>query len=104
MTAADVTAKTVADAADAGDPTAIEVYRICGDYLGRGLSVIIDILNPQVIVIGSIFGRSHNLLWDATKAQIDKEALTIAANVCKVVPAALGEHIGDYAAVATALL
>ncbi len=104
MTQADVTAKTVADAADAGDKTAIEVYKICGDYLGRGLSVIIDILNPQVIVIGSIFGRSHNLLWDATKAQIDKEALSLSADVCKVVPAALGEHIGDYAAVATALL
>ncbi len=104
MTQADVTAKTIADAADAGDPTAIEVYRICGDYLGRGLSVLIDILNPQVIVIGSIFARSHNLLWDATKAQIDKEALSLAAGCCKVVPAELGEHIGDYAAVATALL
>ena len=104
MTAADVNAKTVADAADAGDPTAIEVYRICGEYLGRGLSVIIDILNPQVIVIGSIFARSHNLLWEATKAQIDKEALSLAADCCKVVPAKLGEHIGDYAAVATALL
>ena len=104
MTAADVTAKTVADAADAGDETAIEVYRNCGEYLGRGLSILIDILNPQVIVIGSIFGRSHNLLWEHTEKVINKEALALSAKCCKVVPAGLGEKIGDYAAIATALL
>ncbi len=100
----DVTAKTVADAADAGDATAIDVYKTCGEYLGRGLSVIIDILNPEVIVIGSIFARSHNLLWEPAKRVIEKEALRISSSCCKVVPAVLGEQIGDYAAVATALL
>lgn len=103
-TADDVNAKTIADAADAGDETAIEVYRICGEYLGRGLSILIDILNPEVIVIGSIFARSHNLLWEPAKRVIDKEALGITKSCCKVVPAVLGEHIGDYAAIATALL
>lgn len=104
MTPADVTAKTVAEAAYAGDATAIEVYRVCGEYLGRGLSIVIDLLNPEVIVIGSVFARSRDLLWDAAKKIIDKEALTDAADCCKVVPAELGEHIGDYAAIATALL
>ena len=104
MTAADVTAKTVAEAADAGDETALEVYRTCGEYLGRGLSVIIDILNPEVVVIGSVFARSHHLLWPAAKAVIEKEALSAAATCCEVVPAALGEAIGDYAAIATAIL
>ena len=101
---ADVTAKTIANAADAGDETAIEVYNICGEYLGQGLSVIIDMLNPDAIVIGSIFARSHNLLWESAKRVIEKEALALSANCCKVVPAELGEQIGDYAAVATALL
>ncbi len=104
FTAADVTAKTVGDAADAGDETALEVYRICGEYLGKGLAVLIDILNPQTIVIGSIFTRSRNLLWDACKKEIDREALAFSASCCQVVPATLGEQIGDYAAVATALL
>ena len=104
MTGADVTAKTVGDAADAGDETAIEVYRICGEYLGRSLSMLIDILNPEVIVIGSIFARSHHLLWEAAKQQIDKEALFASAQCCRVVPALLGESIGDYAAIATAIL
>ena len=104
MTADDINAKTVADAADAGDETAIEVYRTCGEYLGKGLSIVIDLLNPEVIVIGSVFARSHNLLWESTKKVIDKEALNIAAECCRVVPAELGEQIGDYAAIATALL
>ncbi len=103
-TQSDVTAKTIADAADAGDETAIEVYKTCGKYLGKGLSIIIDILNPEVIVIGSIFARSHNLLWEPAKQVIEKEALGVSVKCCRVVPAVLGEQIGDYAAIATALL
>lgn len=104
MTAADVTAKTIADAAYSGDETAIEVYRLCGEYLGRGLSVLIDILNPEAIVIGSIFTRSSDLLWESAEKVIKREALSVSADCCRVLPALLGEHIGDYAAIATALL
>lgn len=104
MTAADVTAKTVADAAYKGDETAKEVYRICGEQLGKGLSVLIDILNPERIVIGSIFARSEDLLREGMERVINKEALPQSLKCCKIVPAALGEKIGDYAAVSAALL
>ena len=104
MTQKDITAKTIADAAHAGDETALEVYRICGEYLGRGLSLIIDILNPERIVLGSIFARSGDLLWPAARAVIEKEALALSAGCCQVVPAQLGEQIGDFAAVATAIM
>ncbi len=103
-TLSDVTAKTIADAAHAGDATALDVYRTCGAYLGKGLSIVIDLLNPELIVIGSVFARSKDLLWDAAKKEIEKETLQLSANCCKVVPAALGEQIGDYAAIAVALL
>ena len=104
MTPSEVTAKTIADAANAGDETALEVYRTCGEHLGKGLSIIIDILNPEVIVIGSVFARAQNLLWDSARADIEAEALPLSTNVCSVLPAQLGEQIGDYAAIATALL
>lgn len=104
MCAKDITAKRIAEAARAGDETALEVFRVCGTYLGRGLSIVIDLLNPELIVIGSIFTRSRDLLWEAAKNEIEKEALKPSSKVCKVVPAALGENIGDYAAIATALL
>lgn len=104
MTAKDITAKTIADAARAGDETALEVYRTCGEYLGKGLSLIIDILNPEVIVLGSIFARCRDLLWPCAEQVIGKEALPASSGCCRVVPAGLGEQIGDYAAVAAAIL
>jgi len=103
MSQKDITAKTIADAARLGDETALKVYRTCGTYLGKGLSIIIDLLNPELIVIGSVFSRSKDLLWETTKKEIEMEALQQSASCCQVVPAALGEQIGDYAAIAVAL-
>ena len=99
-----ISAASVAEAALAGDETAKEVYRICGEHLGRGLSVIVDILNPEAIVIGSIFVRSRELLIEALEAELKKEALSPSLNVCRILPAELGEQIGDYAAIGAALL
>lgn len=103
MTPSDVTARKVADAARLGDATAKEVYRISGEKLGKGLSILVDILNPELIVIGSIFARCPDLLVEPMKAALKEEALSCALDVCRVVPAALGEKVGDYAAIAAAL-
>lgn len=104
MAKEDVSAKSVALAAEAGDKTAMGVYQLSGKYLGRGLSVLIDILNPEIIVIGSVFARSGHLMIDAMNQEIQNEALPFSAKCCRIVPAKLGEAIGDYAAVATALI
>ena len=104
MSKEDISARSISEAALSGDATAIEVYRTSGRYLGRGLSILIDILNPERIIIGSIFSRCQSLLWDAAKSEIEAEALTNAVSCCRVVTSELGESIGDYAAVATALL
>ncbi len=93
-----ITARSIAEAARQGDMTAKEVYAISGRYLGKGLSLMIDILNPQRIVIGSIFARSHDLLWKECHTALQEEALHISLAECEVVPAKLGEQIGDYAA------
>ena len=97
-----INAKAVAEAANAGDPLAIEIYRTCGHYLGKALSTLIDILNPEVIVLGSIYGRSQELIEPAMRKAIEQEALSHARNVCRIVPAGLGESIGDYAALSVA--
>jgi glucokinase len=98
-----VTAKTVAEAAFAGDEIAKEIYEISGSFLGKGLSIAIDIINPEVIVLGGIFSRSKELMVDAMNRELRKEALSNALNVCRIVPAALGESIGDYAALSVAI-
>lgn len=97
-----VTAKTIADAAMGGDKLANAIYRRCGEKLGLGLSILIDILNPERIVIGSIFQRSGHLLIDSMNETIKKEALEISAQCCKIVPALLGDEIGDFAAIGVA--
>jgi glucokinase len=70
--------------------------------LGRVLSMLIDILNPEKIVIGGVFMRSHDLLMPHAERIIKKEALTHTAPSCTVLPAKLGEFIGDASALAIA--
>lgn len=97
-----VTAKTIADAAVNGDKLANAIYRRCGEKLGLGVSILIDILNPERIVIGSIFQRSGHLLLESMTESIKREALAISAECCKIVPAMLGDDIGDFAAIGVA--
>lgn len=98
-----INAKIVADAALNGDELARSIYEICGEYLGKGISIILDLLNPEVIIIGSIFTRSRELLWPAAEKVIKQESLSYSNNVCKIVKAQLDENIGDYAALAVAM-
>lgn len=98
-----VSAKSVAEAAKNGDKTALEVYEMTGTMLGRGLSVLIDILNPDKIVIGSIYARSSELMKDAMQRVIDKETLVYSREAVSVEAAMLGDAIGDAAALALAL-
>ena len=97
-----ITAQIVAEAAMNGDELALQIYRLSGQFLGKGLSVLIDILNPEMIVIGSIFARSRHLLEPYAMEVIAKEALFHSASVCRIVPAKLGEDLGDYAALSVA--
>ncbi|MHB9134147.1 MAG: ROK family protein [Armatimonadota bacterium] len=99
---AGMTAKSLADAARAGDPVAVEIYTVVGRALGRSLAMLMDLFNPEVIVIGSIFARAQDLLWPAAQKVIAREALPMTAGACRVVPAALGEAIGDYASLSVA--
>ena len=98
----DVNARIVAEAAQLDDPLAREIFSISSDYLGMGLSIIVDILNPEMIVIGSIYARNEELMRPVMQAVMDREALPGANRVCRVVPAALGEQIGDFASLSIA--
>ena len=97
-----ITAKSVAEAAFNGDEVAKEVYRICGEYLGKALAMFIDILNPELIILGSIYGRSRQLLQTEMYKVIQREAYFESHQVCKIVSAGLGESIGDIAALSLA--
>ena len=72
------------------------------DMLGYGLSILVDILNPEVIALGGVFMRNADLFMPIVDPILDREALSLARKVCRIVPAELGENIGDYAALAVA--
>ncbi len=97
-----IDARIVAEAAAAGDGLAEAIYRTSARYLGRGLSIVIDLINPEMIVIGSIYARNEAFMKPLMEEVIAREALPLASRVCRVVPAALGEEIGDYAALSVA--
>ena len=99
-----ITAKRIAECAKAGHADAARVYEICGEKLGAGLSVLIDILNPERIVIGSVYQRSAELLIPSMTRVLEREALGHALSVCRIVPAELKENIGDYAALSCAVM
>jgi glucokinase len=98
-----ITARAVGEAAEAGDSLAKEILATSGTYLGRGLALIIDIINPERIVIGSIYARCTRFLQPSMQAAIERDALPAAVRVCAVVPAALGETIGDHACLTVAV-
>ena len=97
-----LTAEKVGQAAKAGDTLAIEIFNQVGAQLGKGLSILIDLLNPQRIVIGSIFARCYEELWPAAEEIIRRETLPPSRAVCEVVPSQLSESVGDVAALTAA--
>lgn len=98
-----ITAKILAEAADEGDEVALAVWEKCGEMLGHGLAVLIDIINPERIVIGSIYARSGHLLRKSMEKVLAAEALPASFAACKIVPAALTESVGDMAALCVAM-
>jgi glucokinase len=92
------TAKEICDAARAGDAASRRVIERSAFYLGRGLAMLVDILNPECIVIGSVFARSGDLFRPTMEAMMELEALPVSRGGCVVLPSQLGELLGDMAA------
>lgn len=97
-----VTAAKVGIAAKNGDPLAREVLRVTGVQLGRGLSILMDILNPERIILGSIFVRSHDEIWPHARQVIERETLPAVRAACQILPSRLSESVGDAAALIAA--
>jgi len=87
-----------------GDSEAMQVAEVAGKWMGRGLALLIDALNPQVIVFGSLGVVLGERILGPARRVIAEEALPQAAAACELVPAALGRQIGDVAALMAALV
>lgn len=97
-----ITARDITELALAADPFCENIVAECGHYFGKGLAILLDLFNPARIVVGSMGVRLGDLLFAPARNVIRREALSEAAAGCKIVPAALGEIIGDVAALCVA--
>ena len=93
----------IVELALAGDRDALAVVGRVADYLGQGLAILADILNPEIIIIGSMAVRLGDTLLEPARRVLAREALPGAHSACRVVPSALGERIGDVAALCAAI-
>lgn len=98
-----ITGRDVAEALKAGDAVAHAVVNTVGERLGEAMAILIDVLNPECIVIGGLAMRFGEELLGPALQVVEREALGQAAKRCRIVPAGLGEQIGDVASLCVAL-
>lgn len=93
-----LTAKELAAYAAGGDRDAKALFGKSGRKLGEGLAILIDLLEPELIVIGGVFARAEALFRPAMERALLREALPEALSGVRILPAALGDAVGDIAA------
>ncbi|MDI4648211.1 ROK family protein [Cohnella hashimotonis] len=98
-----LTAREIFEAARSGDELAALIVRVTGIELGRGLAVLVDLLNPEAIVIGSIYARQEPLLAPVVLETLRREALPRSLAACRILPSQLRENVGDAASLSVAL-
>ncbi|HTY36512.1 MAG TPA: ROK family protein [Bacteroidota bacterium] len=86
-----------------GSAEARQVFERAGMYIGRGFAMIADFINPQRIILGGLGMRIADAFVPFAEAVFTKEALPQSARACSIVPAQLGERIGDVASLCAAL-
>jgi len=93
-----VTAEKVASAAKAGDSLSLEAYRRAGSYLGIGLANLINVLNPQMLILGGSVMKSSGLLWPSMIRSARACAWPSLYSACRIVKTRLGDRVGDLGA------
>jgi glucokinase len=86
-----------------GDEDAVRLVVEMGEWLGKGLAVLVDLLNPEVIVVGTLGVVLGNLLLEPARRVMQQEALPLPTRVCRVSPGKLGKALGDTCALMAAI-
>jgi glucokinase len=98
-----VTSAQIYQAARTGDPVARQVMKDMGSMLGIGIANLINIFNPNMIVIGGGVKDAWDLFIGATHEEIMKRAFQVPAERTEIVPSLLGDDAGMIGAAAGAL-
>jgi len=98
-----ITARVVAQAAKEGDALAISIFEEAGFYIGLGVTNLLHILNPQLVILGGGVSKAGDLLFDPVRATVKARAMPSYQEGLKIAPAALGDDAGLLGAAAFVL-
>ena len=90
----EITPYIVAKAAEAGDPVAKRIFTIIGEYVGMGLVSVINLLNPEKVIIGGGVAEAGDLLLEPIRKTVMERAMVVARESVEIVPAELGNSAG----------
>lgn len=98
-----VTAQTVYEAAQAGDPVALEVVTDTARFLGVGLANLVNVLNPELVVVCGGVTQAGDALFAPLRREVARRAFRPAVEACRIVPGELSGTAGVYGAARTFL-
>jgi glucokinase len=99
----DLTAHHVYDASMKGDPVAREVVRETARFIGTGVANLLNIFNPDVVVLAGGVAQAGEELFGPVRAEVRRRAFKPAVDACRILPGSLGGAAGVVGAVATFL-
>ena len=89
-----ITAEKVSTAAQGGDPLALEVISRAANYLGVGMVNLVNIFNPEMIIVGGGMAQMGDLLLQTARQMVKQRAFQLSARAVRIVPARLGDSAG----------
>ena len=98
-----LSAKLVAKAAEKGDQKALDIFAKAGYYLGIGIANLVNIFNPEMIILGGGVLKAKEYFLDRAKEEFKKRALKAPADIVKIKEAVLEDEIGVKGAIALAM-
>ena len=99
-----ITARVVVEAMHRGDPYAADIVSKAMRYLGIGMASMVNLFNPELIVIGGGLSHLGDLLLDPVRRGIDRHAFQTHARQVRVVLAQLGDQVGIIGAAGAAMM
>lgn len=98
-----LTPAIIAEEAQKGDAVALEVFEETGYYLGLCVTNLIDLLNPEMVVIGGGIAQAGDIILDPIRRTVTATAIRSLAKSCRIVPAELGDNAGIFGGAAIIL-
>ncbi len=90
----EITPYIVAKAAEAGDPVAKRIFETIGYRIGMGLVSVINLLNPERVIVGGGVAECGDLLLEPIRKTVKERAMKVAGETVEIVPAELGNSAG----------